>query len=126
MSDPLAPGYKPPPGANENFTTRVVGRSPGQNILDTIRAHAGSGVCPACGNEDFGDGHVALAPLYFLGERIEAIVSVEHTDPDSMDSPIVTTPLAIILNPELAREVSASPEPSAVERARGDERTDDA
>jgi hypothetical protein len=111
MTGPLDPGYQPPPGANDSFTTDVVGRSGGLNVLDTIRAHAGSGVCPSCGNEDFGDGHVALAPLYFMGVPIEAIVTVDHVDPESMDSPITTKPVAIILTPELAREVSAAPDP---------------
>jgi hypothetical protein len=100
------------------FSTTVRPRTLGQNVLDTIRAHAGPPPCPECGYDDGGDGRVAFSHLLFDGEEVETIsfvVPVENGKPEEISvqpvAIIITDALAARLAPRPAHDDDASPPP---------------
>lgn len=100
------------------FSTTVRGRTLGQNVLDTIRAHAGPPPCPECGYDDGGDGRVAFSHLLFDDIEVETIsfvVPVENGQPEE----IAVQPVAIILTDALAARLSARPDDDDASSAPG-------
>lgn len=102
---------------NEEFTTKVVPRSDGRNVIDLIRVHGGAGRCPECGHQDDGDGRVAIMDMVLDGgQQVEVIVSVKPLGSgflvresgewtDDPDGEMEVTPLAIVLDDNLASRI---------------------
>jgi hypothetical protein len=100
-----------PVDANADFTSTLVPRTLGQDILDTIRSGAGAPACSNCGHTDEGDGSVAFTNLLFDGQPVEVLVLTEPVDPDDPNGEQSIMPVALVLDDALFERLTTPDAP---------------